>query len=154
MGLGDRNAIIAQTGLTQEKNAVPVWMTQKSWMTTTVQNRSLKSARTKTESRRSVFRSASLQHILLSNPGRHCGVGGETWSMPVPHGINFLASSALKLGKADSFPFICIESGLPFAKLLPFSIGSDFPKDKHIFSCQDHLQGKFYTFFFLGASET
>lgn len=119
----------------------------------TKQNSRLKSTETEARGRRSVFRSASLQSILLelSSPAETApagtdAFGGQTQSIYCHGGSialsSLLASSALETRKAVASRHACLGSGLPFAKLISFRVVSDFPKDKHLFGCQDRPQGK------------
>lgn len=119
----------------------------------TKQNSPLKSPETKAQGRRSVFRSVSLRHVSLerSSPAGTAlacieSLGSNMVSQ-VPRGVNSLTFPPGILcprnGESSDFSphFICLGSGLPFAKLLSVQGGTS-QKDKHLFGCQDHPQGK------------
>lgn len=115
----------------------------------TKQSSPLKCRETKAQGRRSVFRSAPLQHVRLerSSPAGTALAGiaavGSNVVSQVPRGVSGLTFPPGILcphnrgGSVFAPHFICLGSGLPFFKA-PFSAGRDFPKDKHFFHCQDH----------------
>lgn len=107
----------------------------------------------KAQGRRSVLRPASLQQAETTLAGT--AVLGANTVSPVPHGAkNLIILPGIlcpQNGESSIFSptFVCLGSGLPFAKHLSFTVGSDFPEDKHFFRCQNHSRGKWWKFGFL-----
>lgn len=108
----------------------------------------------KAQGRRSVLRPASLQQAETTLAGT--AVLGANMVSPVPHGAkNLIILPGIPCpqnGESSIFSpfFVCLGSGLPFAKHLLFTVGSDFPEDKHFFHCQNRSRGKWWKFVFWG----
>lgn len=108
----------------------------------------------KAQGRKSVLRSASLQQAETTLAG--AAVLEANTVSPVPHGaksliipLGILCPQSGDSTVFSSF-FICLGSGLPFEKYISFTVGSDFPKDKHFLHCQVHSRGKWWKFIFWG----